>query len=160
GPIEGLNFTQGVAQLERDLLAAFPNLVFATDETRDAISPYVSFSQVPRWKDWGAPFSSDTTPPVPVSAYVLPNVRRFGFMTTELASLFSASEFSAQFLPGVKQYEGQAVLPSLYYNANVPSYSLPDVARLVKLAAAFQKYNLEPAWDTNWNGAVVSYQGN
>ena len=38
GPIEGKNYKQGLAQLQSDLLAAFPNLVLGAEETSDDIA--------------------------------------------------------------------------------------------------------------------------
>ena len=56
------------------------------------------------------------------------------------------------------EYEGQDVLPTFWFKR---ARQLPDAGwvRYLKLVSAFQSNNLQPAWDTNWNGAVMSYSG-
>lgn len=148
GLIGGMNFNQGMAQLERDLLAAFPNLAIGLEECFDATSPWASFSQPLYWSSMG--MSPAATPPMPVSAYALANVSRYWHLGT-------TDPNTAGFVPNLAQYEGQAVLPT--FRTEIASYSQPDVARFMNVIAAFQKYNLSPAWDTAWNGAVIEWQG-
>jgi hypothetical protein len=149
GLIEGFNYNQGLAQLERDLLAAFPNLALGAEETNDSIAPWESFSQPLYWSSGGS-LNPSATPPVPVSAYVLGNVNRYWH-------LGAPSAYDVGFLPDLAQYEGQAVLPTL---TTAPSnFTQVDEARWVGVAAAFQKNNLQPAWDTPWNGVEMKYHG-
>ena len=148
GLIGGMSYNQGFAQLEQDLLTAFPNLVLGVEENFDAIAPWASFSQPLYWSSLG--LSPAATPPTPVSAYALPNVTRYWHLGT-------TDPNTAGFVPNLSQYEGQAVLPT--FRTEISSYTQPDVARFLNVIAAFQKYNLSPAWDTSWNGAVVKYQG-
>ncbi|HTR38575.1 MAG TPA: hypothetical protein VMH80_21865 [Bryobacteraceae bacterium] len=149
GLISGMNYNQGLAQLEQDLLAAFPGLVLGTEQGFDAISPWASFSQPLYWSTLGSGLSPATTPPAPVSAYALSNVTRYWHLGT-------TNPDTAGFVPNVSQYEGQAVLPT--FRTEIANYAQPDIARFFRVIAAFQKYNLSPAWDTPWNGAVVKYQ--
>jgi uncharacterized protein (TIGR03437 family) len=148
GLIGGLNYNQGFAQLEQDLLTAFPSLVLGLEETFDAIAPWASFAQPLYWSSSG--LSSAAVSPTPVSAYALPNLSRYWHLGT-------TNPDTAGFAPNLSQYEGQAVLPT--FRTEISSYSQPDVARFLNVIAAFQKYNLVPAWDTGWNGAVMKYQG-
>jgi uncharacterized protein (TIGR03437 family) len=148
GLVNGLNFNQGLAQLEKDLLAAFPNLVLGLEESNDMIAPWASFSQPLYWSSSG--FSPAATPPAPVSSYALANVSRYWHLGT-------TNPDSTGFIPNLSQYEAQAVLPTL--RTEVSSYSQPDLARFLGVITAFQKYSLTPAWDTPWNGAAMRYQG-
>jgi hypothetical protein len=151
GLIEGKNFNQGAVQLHRDLLAAFPNLVIGTEEINDMIAPWDSFSQP---LIWGPGFNSSVTPPVPITAYVLANVAPYWHLGVP-------NPYEAGFLAELEQYEGQAVVPTYHVGCcpAYPDYTQPDMARYMKVVSAFQTNNLQPAWDTNWNGAVVSYAG-
>ncbi len=146
GLIEGMNYNQGLAQLHRDLLAAFPNLVLGAEETNDMIAPYENFSQ-----PLAPVLDPNVTPPVPVSAYVLPNVSRYWHLS------LPENPDEPGFLAELAQYEGQAVLPTLH--TQLPALTQTDMARWMKTVSAFQQYSLAPAWDTDWNGALVSYQG-
>ena len=148
GLISGMNSNQGFAQLEQDLLTAFPGLVLGIEENFDAIAPRASFSQPLYWSSSG--LSPAAVSPAPVSAYALPNVTRYWHLGT-------TDPNTAGFVPNLSQYEGQAVLPTL--RTEISSYTQPDVARFMNVIGAFQKYNLAPAWDAAWNGAVVEYQG-
>jgi uncharacterized protein (TIGR03437 family) len=148
GLIGGMNSNQGLAQLEQDLLTAFPGVVLGVEENFDAISPWASFSQPLYWSSSG--MSPASTPPTPVSAYALPNTIRYWHLGT-------TDPNEAGFVANLSQYEGQAVLPT--FRTELSSYTQPDVARFLNVIAAFEKYNLAPAWDAAWNGAVVKYQG-
>jgi hypothetical protein len=146
GIIEGRNFNQGLSQLETDLLNTFPSLVLGTEESNDAIAAPASFSQPLFWSSMG--LTSSVTPPAPVAAYALPNVHRYFHLGT-------SNPYEAGFLPMLEQYEAQAVLPTFH---NGPSYTQTDMARYLGVVNAFQTYNLQPAWDTSWNGAIMAYQ--
>lgn len=143
-----MNSNQGLAQLEQDLLAAFPHLVLGVEENFDAIAPWASFSQPLYWSSSG--LSPASTPPTPVSAYALPNVTRYWHLGT-------TNPRTAGFVTNLSQYEGQAVLPT--FRTEISSYTQPDVARFLNVIKAFENYNLTPAWDASWNGAVVKYEG-
>jgi Domain of unknown function (DUF6259) len=152
GLIEGMNYNEGAARLHRDLMAAFPNVVLGGEGTNDTIAPYQGFSQQPKWPPQLNP---DETPPVPISAYVLPKVRPYGHL-----AVLNPDE--AGFLKWFQQYEGQALLPTYgtpYYIEQQRDLTQLDWARYKRLALAFQQHGLRPAWDTAWNGAVVQYQG-
>jgi uncharacterized protein (TIGR03437 family) len=148
GLIGGLSYNQGFVQLQKDMLAAFPNLVLGTEECFDAFAPLANFSQPLYWSSGG--LSPSATPPVPVAAYALPNLTRYWHLGT-------TNPDTAGFVPNLAQYEGQAVLPT--FHTEIASYTQPDVARFLNVISAFEKYNLSPAWDTPWNGAVIKYQG-
>jgi uncharacterized protein (TIGR03437 family) len=153
GAIGGMTFSQGAAQLHQDLLAAFPGLVLSGEGTNDVIAPFQSFVQQP---SAGAPFNSGTTPPIPITAYVLPNAHPYGHLAFP-------NPYEAGFLSYFSQYEGQTVLPTFslgFAAADQPNYSDPDMARQMKVLGAFQQYALEPQWDAAWNGAVIEYSGN
>jgi uncharacterized protein (TIGR03437 family) len=148
GLIEGLSYNQGFVQLQKDLLAAFPNLVLGTEECFDAFAPLANFSQPLYWSSGG--LSPAATPPVPVAAYAVPNLTRYWHLGT-------TNPNDAGFVTNLAQYEGQAVLPT--FHTEIASYTQPDIARFFNVISAFEKYNLSPAWDTPWNGAVIKYQG-
>jgi hypothetical protein len=148
GLIQGKNFNQGLSQLETDLLAAFPNLVLGLEEINDSIAAQASFGQPLYWSSMN--LSSEVTPPVPISAYALPNVRRYWHLGV-------TNPYDEGFVVNLEQYEGQAVLPT--FHSGVSSYTQTDMARFLGVINAFQTYNLQPAWDTAWNGAIVKYQG-
>ncbi|MBV8731593.1 MAG: hypothetical protein JO336_17440, partial [Acidobacteriia bacterium] len=148
GPIGGMNFNQGLAQLERDLLAAFPSLALGVEEVNDMIAPWASFSQPLYWSGMG--LTSNTTPPTPISAYVLPNVNRYWHLGV-------TNPYEGGFVANLSQYEAQAVLPT--FHSDIPDYTQADMARYLNVVSAFQKYSLQPAWDSAWNGAEVHYGG-
>ena len=148
GLIDGKNFNQGLAQLEADLLAAFPNLVLGTEESNDAIAAPASFCQPLYWI--GLNLSSSVTPPVAVAAYALPNVHRYRHLGV-------INPYESGFIQDVEQYEAQAVLPT--FHTTVPNYSQTDMARYLGVVDAFQSYNLQPAWDAAWNDTILEWQG-
>jgi hypothetical protein len=148
GLIDGMNYKQGLAQLQADLLAAFPNLVLGAEESNDVIAAQESFMQPLYWSSMG--FSAASTPPVAVAAYALPNVHRYWHLGV-------TNPYEAGFIQNLEQYEAQAVLPT--FHSGVPSYTQTDMARYLGVVDAFQKYNLQPAWDAGWNGAILDYQG-
>lgn len=152
GLIDGLNYNQGAAQLHRDIVTAFPGLILGGEGTNDTIAPMQSFNQQGKWPP---ELNPDDTPPVPITAYVLPSVQTYGHL-----GVLNPDETG--FMSWYTQYEGQAILPTfatLYYVGQQPDYALPDWVRYARIVDAFQKYDLEPAWDTPWNGAVVQYRG-
>ena len=61
GPIEGKNYKQGLAQLQSDLLAAFPNLVLGAEETSDDIAAQESFAQPLYWSSLNFRSKHDTS---------------------------------------------------------------------------------------------------
>jgi hypothetical protein len=157
GLIAGMNYNQGAAQLHKDLLAAFPNLVLGGEGENDVLAPFESFAQDLPWlSDSNPNFNQADTPPVPITAYVLPNVSPYWHLGVPNPN-------EGGFLALLEQNEGQAVLPTYSVNnfsgTNVPDYSDPDVARFMKVVRAFQTNNLQPAWDSNWNGAELLYTG-
>jgi len=60
GLIQGMNCWQGLEQLQKDLLSAFPSLVIGGENTNDSIAPYQDLSQP---LIWAANQSPDLTPP-------------------------------------------------------------------------------------------------
>ena len=152
GPIEGMNYNQGAAQLHRDLLAAFPNLVLGVEGTNDVIAPFHSFVQQ---IDWPAAFNSSDMPPVPITAYLLPNVQAYGHLAVP-------NPFEGGFLNFLRQYEGQAVLPTFatgFNTSSAPNYAQAEMARYLKVVSAFQQNQLQPHWDSDWAGAIMQYVG-
>lgn len=152
GLIDGMNYNQGAAQLHQDLLAAFPNLVIGTEGTNDVIAPFGSFVQQIFWPET---FSPETTPPVPISAYVLPNVVPYGHLALP-------NPDQGGYLTYFRQYEGQGVLPTYstgFNTGTLANYARPEFARFMKLVSAFQQNGLQPDWDSAWNGAVIRYRG-
>jgi uncharacterized protein (TIGR03437 family) len=156
GLIEGMSFKQGAAQLHRDILAAFPGLVLGGEGIYDALAPYESFAQQIEFSDGGLSQDIDDTPPVPISAYVLSNVRFY-------SHLDEPNPYESGFLRVFQQFQAQAVLPTYdakgNLNANAPDYTQPDMARHLRIVKAFQENALQPDWDTNWGGAVLRYKG-
>lgn len=152
GPIGGMNFAQGAVQLQRDLLSAFPGLVLGGEGTNDLIAPYASFEQQPPWP---AGFNSNITPGVPITAYVFPNVMPYGH-------LGYPNPYEAGFLTYFTQYESQAVLATYslgFAAADQLNYSNPDMLRQLNVTQAVQQYQMTPAWDADWNGAILQYSG-
>ncbi len=152
GLIDGMNFAQGAAELHRELLAAFPGLVLAGEGTNDAIAPYQTFAQQTSWPDG---FDADVAAPLPVTAYVFANVHPYGHLALP-------NPYEAGYLHFVPQYEAQAVLPTFsvgFTDADRPPYGNADMARLMGVVGAFQKFHLAPDWDQDWSGDVVRYAG-
>jgi len=156
GLIDGMSFKQGAAQLHRDILAAFPGVVLGGEGIYDSLAPYESFAMEQGWPQLGLNLDPDDTPPVPISAYVLPNVQFYSHQS-------DPNPYEFGFLSYFEQYQAQASLPT--YNATgvqnpaPPDYGQPDMARYMKIVRAFEQNSLEPDWDSDWNGAVVRYKG-
>ena len=147
GLIQGMNCWQGLEQLQKDLVAAFPSLVIGGENTNDSIAPYQDFSQPLIWAGNQSP---DITPPVPIGAYVFGNNHRY-------VHLGALNPDSVGFIALIAPYEGQAVLPTL--PTPLTAATQPDMARYLNAIHAFENYALTPAWDTPWNGARMVYKG-
>lgn len=156
GLIEGMSFKQGAAQLHRDILAAFPGLVLGGEGIYDALAPYESFAQAVDWSGSNLGLDPDDTPPLPISAFVLPNVQFYSHLS-------APNPYEFGFIEYFQQYVAQAVLPTYnasgLQNASPPDYTQPDMARYLKIVTAFEQNALQPDWDSNWNGAVLRYKG-
>ena len=114
GLISGINSNQGFAQLEQDLLTAFPGLVLGIEENFDAIAPRASFSQPLYWSSSGLSpaeaqvngvssllFTINATPALP-AIYALPNADGSVFYVTAAlagtANLVGTSSVDARVL--------------------------------------------------------------
>ncbi len=152
GAIGGMTFAQGEAQLHQDLLDAFPGLILGGEGINNVISPFETFQQQ---GPWPAGFDPATTPPVPITAYVFPNVLAYGH-------LGYPNPYEAGFLDYFTQYEGQAVLPTYslgFAYPDQPNYTNPDMLRQLGVIQAFQQYQLTPDWDADWGSANLQYRG-
>jgi hypothetical protein len=80
----------------------------------------------------------------------MPNVHRYWHLGV-------TNPYESGFVQNLEQLEAQAVLPT--FHSEVPSYTQTDMARYLGVVDAFQNDNLQPAWNTAWNGAIMAYQG-
>ncbi|MBI3680426.1 MAG: hypothetical protein HY235_08520 [Acidobacteria bacterium] len=150
GLIEGMNFGQGSIALHRDLLNAFPDVVLAGESVHELLAPYEWFAQ--RWsaeRQVGRLMVAH-----PVSTYLLgEHVLLYGY-------LGQPSPEDPGFLQYFQQYERQGVVPTpVVRSASDLDTSRPATARLLALANLWQKLDLAPDWEHDWNGALFQYLG-
>ncbi len=155
GPVGAMNYIQGSAQLHKDLAAAFPNLVFGGEGIYAGIAPFQSFVQMGH-ADSSPLFNPDIAPPVPITAYVLPNIHFYG-------GLGVPNPDEPDFQRHFQMFDGQSIQPDYFELLNngieTPNYKLPDFARYMKMVSVIQQNDLVPDWDNFWNGAIVRYRG-
>jgi len=143
GLIDGMNTMEGIIQLERDLLEAFPGVVFGGESTNEIIGPFNWLAQ--RW-----PSSS---PPHPVSDFLVGDqVLFYGFLDQPPPDEPNHVEY-------LKRYEGQGVVPVVVLTDS--SDLGPDRVRTFELLRRLRRWQdrqFRPAWDESWGGSLFRYR--
>lgn len=135
GLIDGLNTTQGIVQFHKELIQAFPNLVFGGESTNELVAPFNWFAQ-----RWTAP-----TPTHPISTYLFGDkVHFYGFLD-------QPDPDEAGYASYVQRYEGQGVLPTpIITSTNDLSEDRKRMSSLLGIIKQFQQYQFEPDWGSDW----------
>jgi uncharacterized protein (TIGR03437 family) len=145
GLIDGMNGTQGLVELHRELLASFPSIVFETEGIAEPSVPYCWMAQ--RWDGWYSYLPSH-----PVSTFILTdNLHLY-------AHIDQPNPGAPGFLSLMKQYEGQGVIPLMHDEA-VWWATMPSFARTFKQIQYFQQHDLKPDWTGDWKTALFRYRG-
>ncbi|MEZ5356507.1 MAG: DUF6259 domain-containing protein [Bryobacteraceae bacterium] len=152
GTIEGLTQLEGAVRLNRELLEAFPGLVLSTEGMNDIFQQFHSFGQ--SW--WGEP--EDPLPGNPAGHPIAQ------FLFGSRIRYYSHLAQPVPRDPGFKDFLGLAekrgFLPSLLINSPEDiDTSNPDIARLLRVVRAWQKYGFQPAWTADWSGALIRFVG-
>ena len=143
GLIEGMNGMQGIMQLHRDLMAAFPNVVLGGESTNEIIGPFNWLAQ--RW--------TADSPAHPISTYLLgEQVFFYGFLDQPTPD-------EAAFTDYLKRYEGQGIVPVPFV---VDGSDLgPDRVRtheFLDYIKIFQTEGFKPDWTGDWTGKTFRYK--
>lgn len=139
GPMEGMNSIQGMMQLQKDLIAAYPNLVLGGESTNEIIGPFNWMAQ-----RWPLP-----APSHPISAYLLGGqVFYYGFLD-------QAHPDEQGFADYLSRYEGYGVAPVAFITT--PSdLNFDATHQRTHLVLGYQKLLQEgqysPDWTGNWSG--------
>ena len=148
GLIDGRTYAQGSARMHDDLVAAFPNLALGGEAENDVLYRYHQFAQA-----WWYPQTLDI-PGHPITTFLFsPQVQSYG----HLGQPNAPGPFFGGYLV---QLQRRAMLPMLRVGPSDPlDMSSADTARLVRLLQSWQTNALQPAWNADWTGARVKYQG-
>jgi hypothetical protein len=144
GLIEGMNTIEGIMQIHKDLMDAFPDLVLGDESTNEITGPFIHFAQ--RW-------TSDS-PPHPISTFLLGDqVQFYGFLDQPIADEPHYTDF-------LKRYEGQGILPTVQVT-NIRDLD-PDRVRqqqLLRQIRLWQEDRFNPVWETPWDGRLFVERG-
>jgi len=151
GMIEGLSYPQGVVQLHRDLMAAFPNLALGGEGMNDVIYAYNSFAQ----HFWGGNYSALVGHPIVNFLWNSKGnggVQYYGHLSQPVAT-------DPRFKNYVAFVERQGILP-VFAVGGMSDLDLAnaDNARLVNWLKSWQSNGFQPDWTESWNGALLSYK--
>jgi hypothetical protein len=137
GLIEGMNSMQGVIQLHKDILAAYPNLVLGGESTNEIIGPYNWLAQ--RW-----PADS---PAHAISTYLMSDQEFFyGFLDQPAPDEDGFAEY-------LNRYEGLGVVPVAFIVT--PSDLSTDRQRahmVLNYQKVMQNNLYGPDWTGDWSG--------
>jgi hypothetical protein len=147
GPIDGLTYALGAAQLHQDLIAAFPNLALGGEGENDMLYRYQSFAQL--WWDGDV---QATGHPI-VNFLFSPQIQFYGSLGQPLAT-------EPTFKNYLSQIEHRSILPKLgiAFLADLDTTN-PDNARLIGVIQSWQDHAFQPDWNADWTGALVRYSG-
>jgi hypothetical protein len=143
GLIENMNGMQGMMQLHREIMAAYPGLVLGGESTNEIIAPFNWLAQ--RW-----PADS---PPHPISTYLLGDqVFFYGFLDQPAPDESGFADY-------MKRYEGLGVIPVPFIVT--PSDLGPDRKRthdFLDYIRMFQTNQYRPDFTGDWNTARFRYR--
>lgn len=147
GLIGGMSYPQGSAQFHQEIVAAFPNLALGGEGENDIIYRYHAFAQA-----WWPPTTAN--PGHPIATFLFgPHVQYYGHLS-------QAGAREPQFKNDLVELERRAILPQAPINStNDLDMSDSDNARLFGLIQSWQSHAFQPAWTSDWTGAVVRYDG-
>jgi hypothetical protein len=143
GLIEGLNTTQGIIQMHKDLINAFPGIALGSESTNEAIAPFTFFAQ--RW--------NEPTPPHPIATFLFGDqVLFYGFLDQPTPDETNYTEY-------LRRYEGQGIMPTAIVST-VKDLG-PDFVRmnqLLRQMRLWQDRGYQPDWDSDWQGRIFQYR--
>ncbi|MDX2267558.1 MAG: DUF6259 domain-containing protein [Bryobacter sp.] len=143
GLVEGMNTMEGIVQLHKDLLAAYPDIVWGGESTNEVIGPYNWLAQ--RW-------ASDYQPH-PLGNFLMGDqVLFYGFLDQPPAD-------EPDFVTYLRRYEAQGVLPGIMVLA--PESLGPDRTRtfdLLQQLRRWQEKQYRPDWDADWTNSLFRYR--
>lgn len=142
GLLEGKTTIEGMIDLHRDLLSAYPNLVLSYESMTEFLSPLFSLAQ-----RWNSEFPSH-----PIGSYFFEDLTTYGF-------LGQSNPDDQGFIDFIRRYEGQGVLPTLEVDSisGVSQDALPVTQLVFKLMRLWQEHGFRPDWESDWNGAVFRF---
>ena len=148
GLIEGMTYPQGAVQLQKDLMAAFPNVILGGEGENDILYGYQSFAQT-----WGAD-SIPAQPGHPIDSFL------FGPQMQYYPNLAEPSASDAGMLSYLNDMETRAVPPGMAINSSSDLDTTDqDNQRMFGIVQDWLTNGLQPDWTSPANGAQVRYQG-
>ena len=144
--IEGRTYAQGSVQFHQDIISAFPNLALAGEGENDVLYRFHSFAQA-----W---YYQMPAPGHPIATFLFsPQVMYYGHLGQPKAD-------NPAFKNDLMELQRRAIRPRLELDgAGDVDQTNPDFARLFSMARSWQTHNYQPAWLTDWTGAIVRYLG-
>jgi len=147
GPINGISFAQGAAQLHQDLIDAFPSVALAGEGENDILYRYESFAQ-----SWWQPDIHAFGHPITDFLFT-PQVMFYGHLGQPGAAEPTFKNFFSEL-------ERRAILPQLpLVLTSDLDISNPDNARLIGIVQSWQTHGFQPDWTGDWAGALIRYLG-
>jgi hypothetical protein len=143
GLIEGMNTTQGIIQMHKDLLAAFPGIALGSESTNEAVAPFTFFAQ--RW--------NEPTLPHPISTFLFGDqVQFYGFLD-------QPSPDATNYTVYLGRYEGQGIMPTAAVSTVADlSPELVRMNQLIRQMRLWQDRGYRPDWANDWQGNIFQYR--
>jgi len=155
GMIEGMNYAQGVVQLHKDLIAAFPNLALGGEGTNDAIYAYNSFAQNTGGLDYTVHLLGH-----PIANFLWNSQTNGQTQIQYYGHLSQPAATDPNFVSFVALIEREGIMPVLVVNgASDLNLANADNARLLHWLESWQANEFQPAWSADWTGSLIQYQG-
>jgi len=136
GLVEGMNSMEGIIQLHKDLIQAFPAVVWGGESTNEIIGQFNWLAQ--RW--------ASNYKPHPLGNYLMSDqVLSYGFLDQPAAD-------EPDYVTYLRRYEAQGVLPAVVVVS--PSNLAGDRTRtfdLLRQLRRWQEKKYQPDWSTEWN---------
>ena len=153
GLINGMSYPQGVLQLHKDLIAAFPNLAFGDEGMNDLAYPYVSFAQAFGTADNTALLGHPIANFLWNSQSTGPQILYYGHLGQPAAT-------APGFIDSLSPIEHDGILPALAVNgASDLDLTSADNARLNRWLTSWQVNGFEPDWSGSWSNVLIPYKG-
>lgn len=143
GLVEGMNSMEGMIQLHKELIEAFPETVWGGESTNEIIGQFNWLAQ--RW--------ASNYQPHPMGNYLMSDqVLFYGFLDQPAAD-------EPDYVTYLRRYEAQGVLPAVVVVS--PSNLGSDRTRtfdLLKQLRRWQEKKYQPDWSTEWNDTVFRFR--
>ncbi len=143
GLVDGMNSMEGSIQLHKDLIAAYPDIVWGGESTNEIIGPYNWLAQ--RW-------ASDY-PAHPIGNYLMGDqVFFYGFLDQPTAD-------EPEYVQYLKRYELQGVLPAVAItSASDLGADRKHTFQLLRRLRRWQEKQYRPDWSSDWGTSLFRFR--